>query len=174
MATTNLKVTKANHINPLTKQMGLIARVLTNGTADYSDIATTASRNTTIHRAELKASLELCMEAAAEKLKEGCIVDLGPLGKIYPSCSSGWFEKAEDLKLDSVKPTLYYHPAADLNAAIRGASLVWAKAGEAEDENLAPSAGDPAGTGSGTGGSGSGSGSGTTPGGGDDSGDGME
>ena len=173
MAKLKLKVTKSKRYNPVSEKMGYSARVITNGTADYDDIASLASRNTTVHRAELKASFELCMETAAEMLKQGYIVDLGPIGKIYPSCSSGWFEKAEDLTMESVKPALYFHPADEVAAAIKGASLVWAKAGEEEEEDGTATTGDDSGGGT-TSGSGDNSG-GTTPGGGDDnSGDGME
>lgn len=142
MAKLKLKVTRAKHLNPVTKSMGYSARVITNGTADYSDIAEDAAEDTTFNVDEIRAAAGIFCRAAAKMLKQGYIVDLGPLGKIYPSCSSGWFEKAEDLTLESVKPNIYYRPSEDVQSAIRGASLVWAKPGEADDENLAPAAGD--------------------------------
>ncbi len=67
-------------------------------------------------------------------LKQGYIVDLGPIGKIYPSCSSGWYEKEEDMKLSDVKPQLYYRAGEEVEAAIKSAKLVWAKAGDEEEE----------------------------------------
>lgn len=169
MSKLKLKVVKQNRINPATKKMGFAARVLTNGTADYSQIAEDAAEDTTFNVDEIRAAAGIFCRAAAKMLKQGYIVDLGPLGKIYPSCTSGWFEKAEDLMMESVKPTIYYRPSEDVQSAIRGASLVWAKPGEADDENLAPAAGDSTttpdtpGTGGGTGGSTGG-----------DGGDGME
>ena len=63
-----------------------------------------------------------------------CIVELGPLGKIYPSCSSGWYEKEEDMKLSDVKPQLYYRAGEEVEAAIKSAKLVWAKGSEEEEE----------------------------------------
>jgi hypothetical protein len=128
---TKLKVVKATNINPKTRQEGFSARVITNGKAGYEDIVLEACHNTTLHKAEAKVALELCMESAANMLKQGMIVDLGPVGKLYPSCSSGWFATAEELQLDSVKPGLYFRPAEDVESAIKGARLVWAKA---EDE----------------------------------------
>ena len=163
---TKLKITRAVNVNPSTKQRGFSARVITNGKAGYEEIVTEACHNTTLHKAEAKVALELCMESAAQMLKQGMIVDLGPIGKLYPSCNSGWHEHAEDLQLSEVRPGLYYRPADDVQGAIRSATLQWAKAEEADaaidDE---PSADDPAAPASG---SGTGSGSGTTPASGDD------
>ena len=108
MTTLKLKVSKSKRINPLTKQMGFAARVLTNGTAYFDDIVKDAGRNTTMHKAELRMAFELCMDSVSEMLKQGYIVDLGPIGKIYPSCSSGWYAKEEDMMLADVKPQLYF------------------------------------------------------------------
>ena len=161
MAQLKLKIKKSGSKNPVTKQLGFSARVLTNGTAEFDDIVKDAGRNTTMHKAELRMAFELCMDSVTEMLKQGYIVDLGPLGKIYPSCSSGWYEKEEDIKLSDVKPQLYFRAGDEVEGAIKSAKLVWAKASdeEEEDENGGgtPSGGD-------TGGD--------TPGGGDDNGGG--
>ena len=129
-----LRIKKAGAKNPVTKQLGYAARVLTNGTAVFEDIVREAGHNTTMHKAELKMAFELCLDSVSDMLKQGYIVDLGLLGKIYPSCSSGWYENAEDLKLDNVKPRLYYRPGDDVEAAIKSAKLVWAKAEEEDEE----------------------------------------
>lgn len=133
MSTLKLKVVKSGQMNPSTKEMGYAARVITNGTAGFDDIVAAACRNTTVHKAEAKVALELSMESVAEMLKQGYIVDLGPVGKLYPSCTSGWVEKAEDLQLSSVTPSLYYRATEELSSAVKGASLQWAKAGETAD-----------------------------------------
>ena len=145
MATLKLKVSRVSNVNPKTKQKGFTARVLTNGTADFDDIVKDAGRNTTMHKAELRMAFELCMDSVTEMLKQGFIVDLGPLGKIYPSCTSGWYEKEEDMKLTDVKPALYYRAGDDVEGAVKAAKLVWAKAGEEEEEEEeggTPSGGD--------------------------------
>lgn len=134
MAQLKLRVKKAGSKHPVTKQLGFVARVLTNGTADFDEIVKEAGRNTTMHKAELRMAFELCLDTVVESLKQGFIVDLGPLGKIYPSCSSGWFEKEEDMKLTDVKPTLYFRAADDVEASIKAAKLVWAKTSEEEEE----------------------------------------
>ena len=51
MAQLKLKVKKAGGKNPVTKQMGFVARVLTNGTAEFDDIVKEAGHNTTMHKA---------------------------------------------------------------------------------------------------------------------------
>ena len=134
MSTLKLKVSRVSNVNPKTKQKGFTARVQTNGTADFDDIVKDAGRNTTMHKAELRMAFELCMDSVTEMLKQGYIVDLGPLGKIYPSCSSGWYEKEDDMKLDDVKPQLYYRPGDEVEGAIKAAKLVWAKASDEEEE----------------------------------------
>ena len=134
MATLKLRVSKSKRINPLTKQMGFAARVLTNGTAAFDDIVKEAGHNTTMHKAELRMAFELCIDSVTEMLKQGFIVDLGPIGKLYPSCQSGWYEKEEDMKLEDVKPQLYFRAGDEVSGAIKAASLVWAKASD-EDED---------------------------------------
>ena len=134
MSTLKLKVSRVSNVNPKTKQKGFTARVQTNGTADFDDIVKDAGRNTTMHKAELRMAFELCMDSVTEMLKQGMIVDLGPIGKIYPSCTSGWYEKEDDMKLSDVKPALYYRAGDDVEGAIKAAKLVWAKASDEEEE----------------------------------------
>lgn len=134
MVKLKLKIAKSKRINPATKKMGLAARVITNGTADYDDIAEDAAEDTTFNVDEIRASAGIFCRAAAKMLKQGYIVDLGPLGKLYPSCTSGWYEKEEDMKLSDVKPSVYYKAADDVDAAVKGATLVWAKATDQDAE----------------------------------------
>lgn len=141
-----MNVAKSGRVNPQTKAKGFAARVITNGTAGYKDIVAEAYHNTTLHKAEAKVALELCMESVAEMLKQGFIVDLSPRGKLYPSCTSGWGEKAEDLQLSSVTPSLYYRPADEVAAAIKGATLQWAKESEEDEEETDGGSGTGGGT----------------------------
>ena len=134
MAQLKLKVKKVGSKHPITKTLGFAARVLTNGTSDFDDIVKDAGRNTTMHKAELRMAFELCMDSVTEMLKQGYIVDLGPIGKIYPSCSAGWYEKEEDMKLSDVKPQLYFRAGDDVEGAIKAAKLVWAKASDEDEE----------------------------------------
>ena len=164
MAKLKLRVTKIGNVNPTTKAKGYVGRVLTNGTADYDDIIEDGAENTTFNQDEIRAAAGIFCRAAAKMLKQGYIVDLGPIGKLYPSCTSGWVSKSEELSLSSIKPTVYYRPSDDVQAAISGASLVWARGNEAvEDVETEPTTPEPGGSGSGgsgSGGSGGGEGSG--------------
>jgi len=127
MAKLKMKVSRVKHVNPTTKKIGYVARIITNGTANYEDIAAEAGENTTLHKAEMKLAIELYIEEAAKMLKQGYIVDMGPLGKLYPSCNSGWVENAEDLQLSDIKLSLYYRAGDEIASAIKGAQLQWVK-----------------------------------------------
>ena len=107
------------------KKIGYYCRLYINGTASLDSIAKYASRNTSTHKAEIKMSLELCMEAAAELLKHGAIVDLGPMGKFYPGTTSPWAEDPKDLKLDNVKLKITYKPSEEINEFFKGTTLHW-------------------------------------------------
>ena len=67
------------------------------------------------------------MEAAAEMLMQGYIVDLGPMGRLYPSCVSEWVPSSEELQLERIVPSIFYRPAKAVEEAVKGASLQWAK-----------------------------------------------
>lgn len=133
MAQLKLKVVKSSRVNPQTKKMGFSARVITNGKAGYEEIVAEACHNTTLNKAEAKVAFELSMDIVAGMLKQGYIVDLGPVGKLYPSCTSGWHENADDLQLSDVKPSLYYRPSDEVTAAVKGAALQWTKADDVAD-----------------------------------------
>ena len=127
MAKRKLTIERTGHRNPQTEKMGFSARVVTRGTAGYEDIVAEACHNTTLYKGEAKLGLELCMEAAVRMLAQGYIVDLGPLGRLYPTCSGQWAERAEDLVLENVVPTIRYRPSREAAEAMRGAALQWAR-----------------------------------------------
>lgn len=135
MGQLTLKVRKVNMINPKTKAKGYASRVITNGKESFSDICELAGLNTTMNVAELEAAGKLILQAAARELKNGKIVDLGPLGSIYPAVSGKWVEQAEELTKDDLTAKVNYRPSDDINAAIAGAKLAWAsKADEQREE----------------------------------------
>lgn len=136
-----IKISKVKSINPASKKQGVAARVITNGTATFDQLCEEAAHNTTAHKSEVRMGFELGLEEAAKQLKAGMIVDLGPLGKLYPACTSGWFEKAEELTMDAVKTHVNYTPSEDIKAAIAGASLSWAKATEEDASGDVPADG---------------------------------
>ena len=134
MAKLTLKVKKIAFKHPKTKQPGFVARVLTNGTESFDDICEIAGMNTTYAQEEIVACAGLMLKAAARQLKNGKIIDLGPLGKLYPSVNGKWVEKEEDLSLNDLTPKANYRPSEEISEAIKGASLGWATAKDDEKE----------------------------------------
>ena len=126
-----MKVRKVNAQNPKTQAKGFAARAITNGKQSFEDICEQAGLNTTMNVAELEAAGKLILQAAARELKNGKIVDLGPIGAIYPAVTGKWAEKAEDLQKSDLTLKTVYRPSDEIDAAVKGAKLAWASA---EDE----------------------------------------
>ena len=135
MAKLTLKCKKIAFKHPVTKKPGFVARVLTNGTETFDDICEIAGMNTTYAQEEIVACAGLMLKAAARQLKNGKIIDLGPLGKLYPSVSGKWVEKEEDLALTDLTPHCNYRPSQEIAEAIAGASIGWATAKDEDKEN---------------------------------------
>ena len=135
MAKLTLKVKKIAFKHPKTKQPGFVARVLTNGTESFDDICEIAGMNTTYAQEEIVACAGLMLKAAARQLKNGKIIDLGPLGKLYPSVNGKWVEKEEDLSFTDLTPKANYRPSEEISEAIKGATLGWATAKDEKEEN---------------------------------------
>ena len=70
-------------------------------------------------------SLTLCVNAIIWYLKKGKIVDLGPLGKIYPSVNSRWSEDPDELKISDVEGKVNFRPSEDVANAVKNASFSW-------------------------------------------------
>lgn len=134
MSQMTLKVKKVNQINPKTQEMGYAARVSTNGTETFDDLVDYASHNTSLHRVEVASAAQLILEAAARALKNGKIVDLGPLGKIRPSVLSKWVTDPKKLTKSDLSKSLIYSPSADIEAAIQSAKLAWSNAADEEED----------------------------------------
>ena len=138
MSKLTLKVKKIAFKHPQTKKEGFVARVVTNGTEEFSDICEMAGLNTTLSPIEIEAASKLMLQAAARQLKNGKIIDLGVLGKLYPSVSGKWVEKEDDLSLSDLTAHTNYRPSQEIREAIAGAQLGWATDkdnGETEPEN---------------------------------------
>ena len=134
MAKLTLKVKKIAFKHPKTKQPGFVARVLTNGIESFDDICEMAGINTTYATEEIVACAGLMLKAAARQLKNGKIIDLGPLGRLYPSVSGKWVEKEEDLSLSDLTPHCNYRPSDEVSEAIKGATLGWANAKDEQNQ----------------------------------------
>lgn len=82
------------------------------------------------------------LEGVCEKIKQGIIVDLGPLGVLYPAVNSKWEQDPEDLKLSDMQPKVNYAASNGILAAVKGASLSWATAEEEKKPTTDEQAGD--------------------------------
>jgi hypothetical protein len=117
---------------------GYYGRVITNGKATFDEIARESAKNTTLHPKEASLAAELLLEGVCEKLKQGIIVDLGPLGTLYPAVNSPWKTDPEELSLTEMKPKVNYKASDDISAAVRGASLAWATQKDEEEGTETP------------------------------------
>ena len=147
MANLKLRIKKAKlkrKINGVLTE-GYYGRVVSNGVKDYEDLVKSASKHTTIHKSEMKLAADLILEEANDWVKQGYIVDLGPLGKIYPSVNGVWHADPDDVLLKEMSPKINYRPSDDIKSAIEGAKLGWVSISDddEEDENSdTPSSGD--------------------------------
>jgi len=132
------------------KTQGYYGRVITNGTKTFGEIAKESARNTTLHPKEAELAANLLLDAITERIKEGYIIDLGPIGKLYPAVSSKWDTDPENLMLSEMQPRVNYRPSDDIAEAVRSASLAWATA-EDEKEGTETPDDDNQGTGTNTG-----------------------
>lgn len=107
---------------------GYIGKVVTNGRKSFDEIARASAKNTTLHPKEASLAAELLLEGVADELRQGYIVDLGPLGVIYPAVNTPWKQDADDLSLSDMKPKVNYKASDGIQAAVRAASLAWATA----------------------------------------------
>ena len=152
MANLKLKIKKAKMVRTIegVKKSGYYGRVITNGTKTYEEIAEEACRNTTVHKAEMKVASELLLDAVTAQIKQGFIIDMGPLGKLYPAVNGKWEEDADDLSLSDMKPKVNYKPSADIAAAVKGATLQWTTEAETEENTVSDDDNDSQDAGSGS------------------------
>lgn len=92
--------------------------------------------NTTVHKAEMKVATELLLDGIARNIKNGYIVDLGPLGTLYPSVESNWHTAPEDCLLAEQRPKVSYRPSADIKSAIGAAQVGWTTEEETDDNSV--------------------------------------
>lgn len=133
MSKLTLKVRKQALKNAQTKKPGFISRAISNGVVAFDDLTAEIAHNTTFHHSEVEAIFGLAIDTIARALQQGKIVDLGKIGRIQPSVSSKWTEKADDQKLSSAKMHVVFRPSKAIREAVNSATLVWATEKEAAD-----------------------------------------
>ena len=134
-----LKLSKSKAINPSTKKMGYRTTVKSNGKADMDSLVASASKNTTLHKAELRMAFELMLDAIKENLSVGNIVELKGIGNIGFSCSGAWTETPEEQTAVEHKIGVSFFPSQEVHAAVATAKTSWTKDNEG-DEPTSPDA----------------------------------
>ena len=136
----SLRLSKSKAINPSTKKMGFRTTVKSNGKADMDSLVLSASKNTTMHKAELHMAFELMLDSIKESLSAGKIVELKGIGNIGFTCSGAWTETAEEQTAVEHKIGVSFFPSQEVHAAVATAKTSWTKDGDG-DEPAAPGTG---------------------------------
>ena len=136
---------------------GYVGRCITNGTATFEDILKQSCKGSTLDYREAELAAKMLIDGISENLKNGKIVDLGVLGKLYPAVNGKWDENADNLQLADMKPKVNYKAGDDIAAAVKGASLSWTTEAETDektvsDDDNSQTGGNGGGTGGTTGG----------------------
>lgn len=128
-----LKLSKTKAYNPSTKKQGFLTTVKSNGKADMETLVAAASKNTTMHKAELQMAFTLMLDAIKENLENGNIVELKGIGNIAFSCSGAWTETADEQNAVEHKIGVAFYPSQDVQAAVATAKTSWVKATDDTD-----------------------------------------
>lgn len=115
---------------------GYYGRVITAGTKTVEDILKASTHGSTLDYREAKLALEMAIDAITEEIKKGFIVDLGPIGKLYPAVNGTWSEDPDLLKLSDLRGKVNYKPGDEIAAAVRGAKLSWTTEKETDDNTV--------------------------------------
>ena len=135
----SLKLSKSKAFNPSTKEQGYRTTVKSNGKADMDSLVASASKNTTMHKAELRMAFELMLDAIGDALTSGMNVELKGIGNIGFSCSGAWTKTAEEQSNVEHKIGVAFYPSQEVHAAVATAKTSWTKDGEG-DEPTCPDA----------------------------------
>ena len=169
MATLKLKIKKTilkKKLDGVTVP-GYYGRVITNGTKSFEDIVKASTHGSTLDYREAELACKMMIDGIVDSIKQGFIVDLGVLGKLYPAVNGRWSTDPDELSLQDMKPKVNYKAGDDIAAAIKGAQLSWTTEAETDENSVT----DPENEGGEGGGTNTGNGGNT---GGQDTGGGLE
>lgn len=120
-----LKLKKSKSYNPSTKEYGYRTTVKANGRFGVDALVETASKNTTMHKAEVRMALELTIDAIADALKSGNTVTLPGVGTIGFSCNGAWTKTAEEQTEHDRKIGVAFYPSKEILVAVAQAKTMW-------------------------------------------------
>ena len=122
-------------VEGVTKE-GYYGRVITNGTKSFEDIVKQSTHGSTLDYREAELACKMMFDGIADSIKQGYIVDLGVLGKLYPAGNGKWDENADNQQLADMKPKVNYKAGDDIAAAVKGASLSWTTEAETDENTV--------------------------------------
>ena len=122
-------------VEGVTKE-GYYGRVITNGTKSFEDIVKQSTHGSTLDYREAELACKMMIDGIADSIKQGYIVDLGVLGKLYPAVNGKWDENADNLQLSDMKPKVTYKAGDDIAAAVKGATLSWTTEAETDENTV--------------------------------------
>lgn len=128
-----LKLSKTKTVNPQTKEVGFRTTVKSNGKADMDSLVASASKNTTMHKAELRMAFELMLDAIQETLSAGKSVELKGIGNIGFTCSGAWTKTADEQVGVEHKIGVAFYPNTEVHAAVATAKTSWTKDNEGDE-----------------------------------------
>lgn len=120
-----LKLKKSKSYNPSTKEYGYRTTVKANGRFGVETLVALASRNTTMHKAEVRMALELIIDTIADALKTGNTITLPGVGTIGFSCNGTWTKTAEEQTMHDRKIGVAFYPSREVLAAVAQAKAMW-------------------------------------------------
>lgn len=115
---------------------GYYGRVITNGTKSFEDIVKASTHGSTIDYREAELACKMMIDGIVDAVKQGYIVDLGVLGKLYPAVNGKWETNADNLSLSDMKPKVNYKAGDDIAASVRGAQLQWTNETETDQNTV--------------------------------------
>ena len=118
------------------KKTGYYGKVIANGKKTFEDIVKASTHGSTLDYREAELACKMMIDGIADSIKQGYIVDLGVLGRLYPAVNGSWSENPDDLQLSDMKPKVNYKPGDDIAAAVRGASLSWTTEKETDENTV--------------------------------------
>lgn len=118
------------------KKTGFYGKVIANGTKSFEDIVKASTHGSTLDYREAELACKMMIDGIADSIKQGYIVDLGVLGKLYPAVNGKWDEQADNLSLSDMKPKVNYKAGDDIAAAVKGATLQWTTEAETDENTV--------------------------------------
>ena len=133
-----IKIKKCGMVRKIegVKKSGFYGKVIANGKKSFEEILKTSCKNTTLDYREAELACKMMIDGIADSIKQGYIVDLGVLGRLYPAVNGKWDENADNLQLADMKPKVNYKAGDDIAAAVKGASLSWTTEAETDENTV--------------------------------------